>query len=108
MMRESNLYIEIWESALTSILKGLHRAFEEKKEIAFQMNQDLFIAVGNRKSYTFRLIYENGYSTRNGSAVGRDLQAVLTNKEFKDFAKGKFIIIRLTGDFRLKMVANIL
>ena len=104
-MRESNLYIDIWDSALPIILEGLKRAFEEKNEMVFQMDQNSFIAVGNRKRYTFTLKYENGISMKNGSAVGRDLQDILTNKQFRDFAKEKFIRICLTRDFRLRMVA---
>ena len=105
-MKDSNLYIDIWNSAHPIIMEGLKRSFENKNWMEFKMSPDEFTTVGNRESYTFRLIYDNGFSARNGSAVGRDLQKVLNNIEFQDFAKGKYIIIRLTSKFKLEMLAS--
>ena len=105
-MRDSNLYIDIWNSTLSYILKGLHESFEEKKVITFQIKKDCFMSVGDRKSYTFTLKYENGITKRNGSAVGRDLQEVLKgDREFQEFAKEKFITIWLNGQFNLSLSA---
>lgn len=98
----ANLYTDIWKAALPDIMNALQDAFKTRQLTHIEMRKEDFEKVGNRDSYTFTLRYEDGATTRNGKAVGRDLQGVLGDYyPFKTFARGKSIAIRLDGKFTL-------
>ena len=70
------------------------------------MVKEEFIAVGNRKSYRFRLQIENGKVVNNidSSAVARDLNEVLTaNSSFRELAAGRRIILKMGIEYKLKI-----
>lgn len=92
------LYVTIWNQYLRDI-----SIFIRKGKGEMRLNEDLFRTYGNRKNYSFRLYIENGQvPIKKGSAVARDLKRVLdSDKDFKDAAKGKNILIRLDSNFCL-------
>ena len=101
MARESNLYIDFWESYsdyfIGKILEGgtTDDPIIDCKKLA---------SLGDRQDYTFRIQYENAIAVNNleGSAVARNLDTVLTsNRTFKIIAKRKSIYIRLKSNYTL-------
>ena len=98
-----NLYVDIWTRLVPYIMQALQQSMLEESAMAMQLNPDAFNAAGNRKSYSFRLTFSNGFSRINeGSAVSRDLRmTLLGNVKFKEFSANKTITLRLDNNFRL-------
>ncbi len=105
---DSNKYVGIWQQVLPAILEVLANGSNMNKRLP--LKEDLFKEVGNRKSsgYTFRLdIVDCNVPSKSGSAVARDLKYVLDNStEFKQYAKGKNLTIRLDSKFVLHVLVN--
>lgn len=99
-MADSNLYVNVWTNILPYILQSI-----EKGSGTYNLNPELFLNVGNRKSsgYGFRLDIVNGDIPRkDGSAVARDLKIVLDNSlKFKELSRGCNITIRMGKYFDL-------
>lgn len=97
-------YTEIWESELAFIKEATSKRNVSKKKLS----KAAFEAAGNRKNYGFRLDIMNGIvPTKRGTAVARDLKAVLDEDEdFKDLAKDKYILIQMGKSFELKVEAQ--
>ncbi len=69
----------------------------------------MFDAVGNRKSDSFNIQYENGKQMNNldGSAVARDLdKLILGNSNIMRFLEGKTMKITMGKDYVLKIQFN--
>ena len=91
-------YSNIWRNALPTISEILGSS-ESSGSIA--LNFEDFALVGNRKSYSFNLEFDDGIVSNNisGSAVARDLAAVLsTSSSVKSILK--------TGCFKFQMDKN--
>ena len=91
-------YLELWEkyrSAITNYIKIGGNSI--------RLNHDEFAATGNRQDYSFKLtIIDGDIPTLAGSAVARDLKAILDGSpSFKKYATGKTVIISLSRDFNL-------
>lgn len=102
-MKQKNKYIQIWEDVLPKILSRLK---EGNQNADIDMSEDEFVAVGNRKSYGFRLQTDNGEVTNNigGSAVARDLYGVLSaNPSFMELAEGRRIVFTMGVKFKLRI-----
>lgn len=98
---KANKYISIWEETLPEILVAIENG---KQNFSIDMIEDDFKAVGNRKSYRFRLQTENGVVTNNidGTAVARDLYDVLyASSSFMKLAKGKRIVLKMGVEYKL-------
>ncbi|MDP1727216.1 MAG: hypothetical protein Q8M15_10575 [Bacteroidota bacterium] len=101
-LSSSNKYIEIWEKYSFEILN----AIKAGQSIQLEIGASLFKKVGNRKSYTFNLEFNNGKVTNNisGSAVARDLAAVLESKSlFKALMQDKWVKLRMDSSFTLHL-----
>ena len=102
-MADSNLYVDVWTNILPYILQSI-----EKGSGTYNLNPELFLSVGNRKSsgYGFRLDIVNGDIPRkDGSAVARDLKIILDNSlKFKELSRGCNITIRMGKYFDLHIV----
>lgn len=98
--RGKNLYVEIWENAMSNILGLMDVGGGE-----FLLLEETFSKVGNRDSYSFRLDVVDGViPKKSGSAVARDLKVVLDDcVKFKTLAKGKNWVIRMDKDFRVEV-----
>ena len=91
-------YSNIWRNALPTISEILGSS-ESSGSIA--LNFEDFALVGNRKSYSFNLEFDDGIVSNNisGSAVARDLAEVLsTSSSVKSILK--------TGCFKFQMDKN--
>ena len=91
-------YSNIWRNQLLTISEILGSS-ESSGSIA--LNARDFALVGNRKSYSFNLEFDDGIVSNNisGSAVARDLAAVLsTSSSVKSILK--------TGCFKFQMDKN--
>lgn len=98
----SNKYIEIWESLLPQIILCLEQVSTGGK--MFGLSKSNFQHVGNRSSYSFSLVLNNGSVSNNisGSAVARDLEGVLRRSgKALELLKGKTVKIRLDSSFNL-------
>ena len=75
------LYLNIWQNALPAISEILGRSDSSG---SITLNSEDFALVGNRKSYSFNLEFDDGIVSNNisGSAVARDLAGVLTKSSF--------------------------
>jgi hypothetical protein len=106
--RSSHKYVELWQQVLPEILEFLED--EENEELELPLKEEIFVAVGNRvnSGYTFRLDIFNGVvPTKDGSAVARDLKAVLDdNTKFNEYAAGKYIVIRLDKKFVMHILIH--
>lgn len=102
--RCKNLYVEIWENAMSNILGLMDVGGGE-----FLLLEETFSKVGNRDSYSFRLDVVDGViPKKSGSAVARDLKVVLDDcVKFKTLAKGKNWVIRMDKDFRVEVKRGI-
>jgi len=108
-MKESNIYIPIWQKYKPVILTNMKLALEETQD--YQLAKSEFEAIGERISsgYSFNLEIRNGIINNNisGSAVARDLFEVLKNsKTAIKIMQDNFIKINLTNDFILKINVN--
>ena len=74
-------YINIWQNALPAISEILGSSDSSG---SITLNSKDFALVGNRKSYSFNLEFDDGIVSNNisGSAVARDLAGVLTKSSF--------------------------
>lgn len=91
-------YEDIWKQLLPTITEAVSNG----RSLELNLGRAAFDAVGNRKSYAFRLDLNNGRPTNNisGSAVARDLARVLgENAKFMAAAQGKGVVMRLDGCF---------
>jgi hypothetical protein len=98
-------YEDIWKQIIPSIIDSL----TNKKTIEINIGKAPFAAVGNRKSYSFRLEIQNGSVANNidGSAVARDLARVLLNHpKFIQAAKSKYLILRLDKQFNFHLLVS--
>ena len=106
--KSSHKYVELWQKVLPEILEFL--SDEENEELELPLNGEMFVAVGNRvySGYTFRLDIFNGVvPTKDGSAVARDLKAVLDDStKFKEYAAGKYIEMRLDKKFVMHILIH--
>ena len=75
------LYLNIWQNALPAISEILGSSDSSG---SITLNSKDFALVGNRKSYSFNLEFDDGIVSNNisGSAVARDLAGVLTKSSF--------------------------
>ena len=91
-------YIDLWTSQRKTIREKLERVGASRASI--QLNKDDFEDAGKRlkSGYGFNLEFKNGKVINNigGSAVARDLAAVLTN----DSTIKKILA---TGSFKINM-----
>ena len=106
--KSSHKYVELWQKVLPEILEFL--SDEENEELELQLNGEMFVVVGNRvnSGYTFRLDIVNGeVPAKDGSAVARDLKAVLDDStKFKEYAADKYIEICLDKEFALHILIH--
>ena len=97
------LYIELWNKILPLILYSI-----EHNGGSYNLNPNLFINAGNRKSsgYGFRLDIVNGnIPLKSGSAVARDLKEVLDScSDFNSLSKNRTITIRMGRNFDLHII----
>ena len=91
-------YSNIWRNQLLTISEILGSSGSSG---SIALNSEDFALVGNRKSYSFNLEFDDGIVSNNisGSAVARDLAAVLsTSSSVKSILK--------TGCFKFQMDNN--
>jgi len=94
-------YSNIWRNALPTISEILGSS-ESSGSIA--LNFEDFALVGNRKSYSFNLEFDDGVVSNNisGSAVARDLAAELSNSSsVKSILKTGYFKFRMDNNFTL-------
>ena len=94
-------YSNIWRNKLLTISEILGSS-ESSGSIA--LNFEDFALVGNRKSYTFNLEFDDGVVSNNisGSAVARDLAAELSNSSsVKSILKTGYFKFRMDKNFTL-------
>ena len=94
-------YSNIWQKALPAISEILGSSDSSK---SITLNSKDFALVGNRKSYSFNLEFDNGIVSNNisGSAVARDLAAELTSSSFiKSVLNNGYFKIRMDKNFTL-------
>ncbi|NQU66586.1 MAG: hypothetical protein HQ510_01455 [Candidatus Marinimicrobia bacterium] len=91
-------YTNIWQSTTPAILEILE---EGETDGSIELNSFEFSKVGNRKNYSFNLEILEGSVTNNisGSAVARDLAAILIN------SSSTMSILR-TGFYKFRMDKN--
>ena len=98
-------YTGIWDAQLSLIKEAIKKGGD-----LMDMNSSVFMAAGNRlkSGYSFRLDIEDAViPTKRGSAVARDLKAVLDKDlEFKRMVEKKSIIIRMNKDFKLEILVG--
>lgn len=95
-------YEDIWKQLAPLIVQSLSKGLCSEINIG----RAPFEAVGNRKSYSFRLELQDGAIANNieGSAVARDLARVLmNNSKFLQAARSKRLILRLDKQFTLRI-----
>lgn len=95
-------YEDIWKQVIPYILDSM----ENNNDLQVDLDQEAFNKVGNRKSYSFNVEFENGVVANNidGSAVARDLARVLLNNiAFVKHAKARRIKIKMSKDFLVEM-----
>lgn len=94
-------YTNIWQNTIPAILEIL----EEGETIgSIEINSFEFSKVGNRKNYSFNLEFNEGSVNNNisGSAVARDLAAVLLNSSStKSILKTGYYKFRMDKNFTL-------
>ncbi len=95
---KSGKYFDVWKVYSKEIQILLN---SRKKESSIQLDSNLFKQVGNRKSYSFTLQYNNNEVANNisSSAVARDLHAFLSYKNY-NVGNNTF---KLTKDFKLQI-----
>jgi len=96
-------YSNIWRNALPTISEILGSS-ESSGSIA--LNFEDFALVGNRKSYSFNLEFDDGIVSNNisGSAVARDLAAVLTtSSSVKSILKTGYFKFQMDKNFTLSI-----
>ena len=94
-------YSNIWRNQLLTISEILSSS-ESSGSIV--LNAKDFALVGNRKSYSFNLEFDNGVVSNNisGSAVARDLAAELSNSSsVKSILKTGYFKFRMDNNFTL-------
>lgn len=98
-------YEDIWTLLLSDIILSV----EENTNKQITLSKATFDRVGNRKSYSFRVVlFDNNISNNiSGSAVARDLARVVANSsKFKQAAKNKHVVLKLSVDFVFSIVIN--
>lgn len=103
-MNDSNIYIPFWQKYRPVILSKMKAALESAQE--YPMSKHEFEAIGDRTSsgYSFNLEIKNGILQNNidGTAVARDLHAVLKSSETaKALLKNTSFKINLSKEFKL-------
>ena len=96
-------YSNIWRNQLLTISEILGSS-ESSGSIA--LNAKDFALVGNRKSYSFNLEFDDGIVSNNisGSAVARDLAAVLsTSSSVKSILKTGYFKFQMDKNFTLSI-----
>ena len=97
------MYTEIWQCLLPLISESL----EKEENLHVNLNEAVFQEAGNRKSYSFRLTYNNGcVDSISNSAVARDLADVLDKSTaFRKMARNKNVVLRMGKyfDFHVEM-----
>ena len=94
-------YSNIWRNQLLTISEILGSS--ESSE-SIKLNSKDFALVGNRKSYSFNLEFDDGVVSNNisGSAVARDLAAELSNSSsVKSILKTGYFKFRMDNNFTL-------
>ena len=98
-------YTGIWEAQLSVIKEAIKKGGD-----SMDMNSSAFMVAGNRPNsgYSFRLDIKGAViPTKKGSAVARDLKAVLDKDiEFKKMVEKKSIVIRMSKDFKLEILVG--
>lgn len=103
IMATSGKYINLWTRQRESIKEILRNSHLNK---SLKLNAEDFKAVGQRKSYSFNLEFENGKVNNNigGSAVARDLAQVLeSSNEIKNILGEGHFKINMNKEFCLKV-----
>lgn len=91
----------MWRQIRPEIADKLTKSSTVQK---IQLREEDFERVGNRKSYSFNLEFEDGVVVNNigGSAVARDLAAVLTeSEEIREVLNDGWFKINMNRDFLL-------
>ena len=94
-------YSNIWQNALPAISEILGGSDFSK---SITLNSKDFALVGNRKSYSFNLEFDDGIVSNNisGSAVARDLAGVLARSSIiKSVLNNGYFKFRMDRDFTL-------
>ena len=94
-------YIHIWNKEVENIIRAINEGGK-----SWNLSPSDFTSVGNREKsqYGFRLQFKNGISNRGSSAVGRDLQEVLShNSKFREMVREREIVIRMSRDFVIQV-----
>lgn len=100
--KNKHKYVPIWESISDKLIK----AISKNQDFTISMNPEWFHAVGNRKSYAFRINFINGevMNTISGSAVARDLVRVLQQENnFTKATRSKTVSVKMDKYFTLKL-----
>lgn len=103
-MKETNIYILLWQKYRPVIISKMRSALETSQE--YQLTKHEFEAIGDRTNsgYGFNLEIKNGIVQNNieGTAVARDLYEVLKSSETaKMLMINNYFKINLTKDFIL-------
>ena len=94
-------YTDIWQNTIPEILDLLN---SEKPNGTIELNSRDFALVGNRKSYSFNLEFDNGSVSNNigGSAVARDLAAAISiSSSVTSVLKNGYFKFRMDKNFTL-------
>ncbi len=100
-MKKSNLYISLWTKSLPEIIRRLKNISSTEP---IQLKSEDFHRVGNRQKYSFNLEFKDGLVSNNigGSAVARDLEAVLQNNSVvKELIKSGHYKFKMDKDYLL-------
>lgn len=108
-MKESNIYIILWEKYKPVILTLMRQAIESP--VQYQLSKHEFEVFGNRKlsNYDFTIKFKQGVVINDisDSAVARDLVEVLkTSKTAKELMTNRNFKISLSVSCLLKVVSN--
>jgi len=95
-------YTNIWQNTIPAILNLLN---SEKPNGSIELNSSDFSSVGNRKSYSFNLEFDNGSVSNNigGSAVARDLAAVISRSSVMTVLENGYYKFNMNKNFTLQV-----
>lgn len=105
-MKESNIYLNIWDKYRPVIISKMKLAIQSPQE--YKLSKHEFESLGKRliSGYTFNLEITDGKLSNNidGTAVARDLFEVLKNSPTaKGLMQNNLVKISLTKDFTLRI-----
>jgi hypothetical protein len=102
-MATSGKYLDLWAKQRENIKSKMKNANSVQ---IIQFSESEFSKVGNRKSYSFNLEFNNGIVSNNisGSAVARDLAETLEgSKEIREILKNGYFKFNLNNSFCLRI-----